>query len=452
MPFFLLSRRLRFISKHTRRFHSHSLLPPPPPPRPPPSTIKYDDDTVLATLSSYSSDWARALDFFHWVSAGPGFSHSAATLTAAVDILGKHFEFDRAWSLISSYPSLPDRSTFRSIFNRLAAARLVPDALRALDRAASFGLRDRRTFLQLIDALCEHRLAPEALDLCFKNPPFPVEKDTKVHNLLLHGWLKMGWWAQCRLLWEEMDARSVEKDLHSYSIYMAIVSKSGKPWKAVKLFKEMKNKGISPDVVAYNTVIQAAGDLDGPDRGIRMYREMLDAGCHPNVATFNTIVKLLCKEGRVREGFAFLDQMRKKGCEPNVITYHCFFRHSCRPQEILWLFRRMIETGCRPRMDTYVMLMKKFGRWGFLRPVFMVWEAMAEHGCSRDAFAYNAFIDALLQKGMVEMARKYDEEMVEKGLSPKPRKELWNKCVGHSYEGEEEGEEDDVDSGDLLRI
>jgi pentatricopeptide repeat protein len=81
-------------------------------------------------------------------------------------------------------------------------------------------------------------------------------------------------------------------------------------------------------------------------------------------------------------------------------------------------------------MDTYVMLIKRFGRWGFLRPVFFVWKTMEEQGLSPDAFAYNTLIDALLEKGMVDMARKYDEEMLAKGLSPKPRKELGTKAPG----------------------
>ncbi|PKU87828.1 pentatricopeptide repeat-containing protein At1g80550, mitochondrial [Dendrobium catenatum] len=427
MPFLFVLHRLRLIFPRSRTFHTPSSTPP----------IKFDNDTILATLSSYSNDWNRALEFFHWLSSTPGFSHSSATLTATVDILGKHFEFDRAWSLLSSFPSLPDRSTFRSLFNRLAAARLVSDALLALDRSAAFGLRDRQTFLQLIDALCAHRLTPEAYDLCFKNPPFSVNCDTKAHNLLLQGWLKMNWWGQCRRFWEDMDSRRVEKDLHSYTIYMDVVSKSGKPWKAIKLYKEMKNKGISPDAVAYNTVIQAAGHCDGAERAIRLYREMLDSGCKPTIATFNTIVNLLCSEGRVNEGYRFLGEMKKMGFEADVITYHCFFRHSSRPQEILWLFERMLATGCRPRMDTYVMLMKKFGRWGFLRPVFKVWKVMEEHGCSPDAFAYNVFIDALLQKGMVEMARKYDQEMLSKGLSPKLRKEFETKLVSGLSEDED---------------
>lgn len=72
----------------------------------------------------------------------------------------------------------------------------------------------------------------------------------------------------------------------------------------------------------------------------------------------------------------------------------------------------------------------------------MVWKAMEEHGVSPDAFAYNAMIDALLQKGMVELARKYDEEMLEKGLSAKPRKEF-----GTKYLNEEHDDDDNSFSG-----
>lgn len=211
---------------------------------------------------------------------------------------------------------------------------------------------------------------------------------------------------------------------------MDALAKSGKPWKAFKVFKEMKQKGMAIDVVAYNTAIHSVGLAQGVDFAIRLYRQMVDAGCKPNASTFNTIVKLLCKEGRFKEGYAFVQQMHKFGIEPNVLTYHCFFQYLSRPQEVLGLFEKMLERGCWPRMDTYVMLIKRFGRWGFLRPVFIVWKAMEEQGLSPDAFAYNSLIDALLQKGMVDLARKYDEEMLSKGLSPKPRKELGTKIPG----------------------
>ncbi|KAL6349624.1 hypothetical protein AAG906_035785 [Vitis piasezkii] len=74
---------------------------------------------------------------------------------------------------------------------------------------------------------------------------------------------------------------------------------------------------------------------------------MKELGCEPNVVTYDTIIKLLCEHGRIREAYGVLDQMREKDCAPNI------FR----------MFDRMINSvglGLG-RMDTYVMLMKKFG-------------------------------------------------------------------------------------------
>ncbi|KQJ84917.1 pentatricopeptide repeat-containing protein At1g80550, mitochondrial [Brachypodium distachyon] len=414
-----------------------STLQSPAPAATPAPSSSLDAAAVLETLSLYTNDWRRALDFFHWSAspAGANLPPTAATLSRAIDILGKHFEFPLATSLLLSHhdPSDPAflRPALRALLNRLAAANLVDDAVRVFESTAgSIGLRDEASFHLLIDALCDHRRVDEAHHLCFGKAPPPFPPGTKTHNLLLRGWAKTRAWTRLRQHWFDMDNRGVAKDLHSYSIYMDALAKSGKPWKAVKVFKEMKQKRLPVDIVAYNTAIHAIGLAQGVDFSVRLYRQMVDAGCKPNTATFNTIVKLLCKEGRFREGYAFVQQMHKAGCEPNVLTYHCFFQYLSRPQEVLVLFEKMLERGCRPRMDTYVMLIKRFGRWGFLRPVFFVWKTMEEQGLSPDAFAYNTLIDALLEKGMVDLARKYDEEMLAKGLSPKPRKELGTQLPG----------------------
>ncbi|PIN16005.1 hypothetical protein CDL12_11344 [Handroanthus impetiginosus] len=398
---------------------------------------------VLETLNCYANDWRLALEFFNWVETQGGFQHTTQTFNRIIDILGKFFEFDMAWNLIEGMKknpfSIPDHTTFRVLFKRYVSAHLVNEAIDAFGKLDEYNLRDDTSFSNLIDALCEYKHVMEAEELCFKKnreneydgklSGFNVES-TKIYNMILRGWFKMEWWRKCREFWEEMDKTGVRKDLYSYSIYMDIQCKSGKPWKAVKLYKEMKKKGIQLDVVAYNTVIRAIGISEGVDVAVRLYKEMIELGCEPNVVTFNTILKLLCENGRYREAHKVLNLMTKKGCEPNIITYHCFFTCLEKPQEILKLFDWMIESGVQPRMETYVMLMRKFGRWGFLRPVFLVWKKMEEHGLSPDEFAYNALIDALLQKGLVDMARKYDEEMLLKGLSAKPRAELQTKADG----------------------
>lgn len=350
-----------------------------------------------------------------------------------IDILGKFFEFEISWDLIHRMRknpiSAPDHTTFRVLFKRYVSAHLVNEAVSAFNRSEEFNLKDETLFCMLIDALCEYKHVIEAQDLCFSEKGklgFDVD-ETKICNMILRGWFKLGWWGKCREFWEEMDKRGVKKSLHSYSIYMDIMCKSGKSWKAVKLYKEMKRKRMKLDVVAYNIAIRAVSLTEGVDFGIAMFREMRELGFEPSVVTYNTILKLLCDNGRVNEAYSVFDQMLKKGYEPNVSTYHCFFGCLEKPREVIMFFDRMIEYGPRPTMDTFVLLMRKFGRWGFLRPVLMVWKRMEELGISPDEFAYNALIDALIDKGMLDMAKKYDEEMLAKGLSSKPRKELGTK-------------------------
>ncbi|KAG9132030.1 hypothetical protein Leryth_017805 [Lithospermum erythrorhizon] len=482
-PFLLLQNILNHYHTTSSNSHFHPQLPPnslSPPKLPPNSlspsklpsnslstpklspnlpnsthSVEFTTTTVLETLSSYTNDFQQALEFFNWVEINCGFCHATETYNKMIDILGKFFEFGTCWELIAKMGkngvSLPNHVTFRVMFKRYVSAHLVNEAIDVFNtKLGEFGLKDQVSFLNLVDALCEYKHVVEAEEFCFKNgygvvkdhavlePGFlsrgdeggrgiDVCLDTKIYNIILRGWFKIGRWRKCREYWEEMDRNGVEKDLYSYSIYMDIVCKSGKQLKAVMLYKEMKKKGIGLDVVAYNTVIRSIGILDGVDASVRILKEMVELGCQPNVVTYNIVLKLYCEAGKYSDTCKMLNDMCKKGCEPNVITFHGLFGSLQKPREIMQLFDKMVEMGIRPRMDTYVMLMRKFGRWGFLRPVLTIWKKIEEHGVSPDEFAYNALIDALVQKGMIDMARMYDEEMFKKGLSAKPRAELETK-------------------------
>ncbi|XP_010532104.1 PREDICTED: pentatricopeptide repeat-containing protein At1g80550, mitochondrial [Tarenaya hassleriana] len=396
----------------------------------------FDQKTVCEALTCYSNDWKRAMEFFNWVQTESGFTHTTETFNRMIDILGKFFEFETSWDLIhrmsESAISVPNHVTFRIMFKRYAMAHLVQEALDTFYKLDEFNLRDETSFCNLVDALCEYKHVVEAEELCFGKKKkidngLNVRK-TKIYNMILRGWSKMGWWGKCREFWEKMDNDGVAKDLFSYSIYMDIVCRSRKPWKAVNLYKEIKRKGIKLDAVVYNTVIRAIGLSQGVDFGIRVFHEMRELGCEPSVATYNTVIKLLCENGRMKDAYGMLNEMPKRGCSPNSITYNCFFRCMEKPREILYLFDRMIGSGIRPKMDTYVMLLRKFERWGFLRPALYVWKKMKELGDTPDSDAYNALIDALIQKGMLDMAKDYEEEMMAKGLSPRRRPELVDSC------------------------
>ncbi|KZV32618.1 pentatricopeptide repeat-containing protein mitochondrial [Dorcoceras hygrometricum] len=305
------------------------------------SPINHSDylpSTVHETLTCYENDWKLALEFFNWVEMNCSFQHTTQTFNKIIDIVGKVFEFDIAWMMIERMRknkyTFPDHVTFRIMFKRYVSAHLVKEAIHTFDKLVEYNLRDETSFSNLVDALCEYKHVIEAEELCFKNAldgnndwlvGFNVES-TKICNMILRGWFKMQWWRKCKEFWDAMDRMGVQKDFYSYSIYMDIQCKSGKPWKAVKLYKEMKKKRIQLDVVAYNTVIRAIGTSEGVDMAVSLYKEMIELGCEPNVVTFNTILKQLCENGRYKEAHKLLNLMTKKRCDPNTATYSpCFY-------------------------------------------------------------------------------------------------------------------------------
>ncbi|ERN14261.1 pentatricopeptide repeat-containing protein At1g80550, mitochondrial [Amborella trichopoda] len=394
--------------------------------------VKADHKIVEKTIRSFTNNWKIAYNFFNWADTQSGYEHSTGVCNLMLDILGKALEFDLCEKLIEKLrekSGLADQTTFRIMFKRYASAHMVKEAIEIYQKMEDFKLKDKTAFFTLIDALCEHKHVTEAEELALgKDREFPIE--TKTYNIVIRGWCKLGWWQKCRSFWEEMDQKGIARDLYSYTIYMGILIKMNKPWKAVKLYDEMKERGIVFDTAAYNTVIHALGLANEVRKSLQVYHEMVDTGCPPNIVTYNTIIKLLCRTGRITEAYDLLEQMPSNGYAPNAITYHCFFSSLSEPKALLDLFDRMVESGCSPIMETYVMLIKKFGSLGYLRPVFHVWKVMEERGCSPDEFAYNALIDALIQKGRLDLARKYDEEMLARGVSLRPRKELQMKSLG----------------------
>nr|CAD1825705.1 unnamed protein product [Ananas comosus var. bracteatus] len=392
---------------------------------PPPAPL--DPDAVLDTLSSYANDWQRAFEFFRWATSSsssplpPPSSPASSTSSASTSS-------SRSPSP-SSPPPLPRPLSllpaFRSLFNRLAAARLLPDALSALRLASSLRLPPgpSPSSSSTPSATAASSPTPNPSSSAPLPPPSPRHQGLQPPPPRLAQGPPMAPLPRA-LARHGPQPRPQRPPL--------LLRLHGRPLQVRQALERRPTlQGDGAQVRPRRRRLQHRHPRPRPLPGRRLLHQALPGDARrrvpPNAATYNTILKLLCKEGRFREAYSFVSRMKKHGCEPNALTYHCFFQYLNRPQEVLALFERMLERGCRPRTDTYVMLIKRFGRWGFLRPVFVVWKKMEEHGCSPDAFAYNALIDALLQRGMVEMARKYDEEMLAKGLSPKPRKELGSK-------------------------
>lgn len=391
-----------------------------------------DPYLVEKVLCMHVNNWKIAYGFFVWAGRQPGYQHTTEVCNAMVNILGKVKQFDIAWEVIEQMSkgekegSSVTAKTFGIMFRRYAAAHMVKEAVEAFHRMGDFNLEpDRTAFHSLINFLCEHNHVEEAEHMSIgKDSKF--SPDTKTFNILLTGWCKRKAWQECKRFWKEAnEIDSFCPNLFSYSIFMDVLAKSGNPKKALRLFQEMEERGIQPDVTVYNILIHVLGQVDRVNESLQVMPKMLEIGCRPNVMTYNSLIRNLCIAGRMHKAYRLLEQMVHQRCIPNATTYHFFFSKLGRPKETLELFDRMVRSGCVPAIDTYVLLMRKFGRWGLLRVVFIIWNQMQQRGCSPDKCAYEALIYALNKRGRFSLARKYREEMVARGLSLKPRRDVF---------------------------
>eukprot|EP01018_Ginkgo_biloba_P014229 Gb_06907 [translate_table: standard] len=394
--------------------------------------VVIDPRLVENILRGYANNWKLAYGFFMWSGRQVGYKHNTQVFNAMINILGKVKQFDIAWEMIEQMNnagkegSLVSEKTFRIMFKRYAAAHMVKEAIEAFHRMEYFNLKsDRAAFHSLLDALCEHNHVVEAERLSIgKDSIFSPE--TKTFNILLSGWCKVRAWSECRRFWKEVNQlEGFHPDIFSYSIYMDALCKSGNPKKALKLYWQMKESGCEPDVTIYNIVVHVLGQANRVNDSLKLLHAMLDTGCRPNVVTYNSVIRNLCKIGKVHKAYQLFEQMAHQHCIPNAVTYHCFFSVLKKPKEVLVLFDKMVKNGCIPTIETYIMLMRKFGSWGLLRIVFMFWNQMEQNGCSPNECAYKALIDALIRRGRYHLARKYNEEMVARGISSDPRRDLF---------------------------
>ncbi|CBI29169.3 unnamed protein product, partial [Vitis vinifera] len=211
-------------------------------------------------------------------------------------------------------------------------------------------------------------------------------------------------------------------------LYPFTQSFSTKPFKPIEP-EPLSNPIISPNSTSFDhsTVRQTLSCYANDWKRALEFFDWVQTQCGFNhtTDTYNGMIDILGKFFEFDLIWEF--NLRDETSYSNLIDALCEYKHVIEAEELF--LKESKDLVFNDDVKIYNIILRgwfKMG-WGFLRPVFIVWKKMEEQGCSPDACAYNALIDALVQKGMVDLARKYEEEMLAKGLSAKPRVDLGTK-------------------------
>ncbi|KAH7544098.1 hypothetical protein JRO89_XS15G0104600 [Xanthoceras sorbifolium] len=391
--------------------------------------LELSDDLVVDVVNRNPSDWQPAYMFFKYVRREGGYSPGSDVYNEILDALGRARRFEeliQVFDEMSERKGLVNERTYGILLNRYAAAHKVEESIEVFNRRNEFGLRDDSVAFQgLLMWLCRYKHVEDAETL-FQSKKNEFGFDIKAWNIILNGWCVLGNVHEAKRFWKDIIASNCKPDSVTGGTFINALTKKGKLGTAMKLFRAMWEKGCNPDTVTCNCVIDALCFKKRIPEALEVFREMSKRGCLPNVTTYNTLIKHLCKIQRMEKVYELLDEMdlMKGNCLPNDRTYVFLLKSLRKPEEVPKVLERMEQNGCKMNGDIYNLMLKMYMKWGCEERVRYTWDDMEKNGMGPDQRSYTIMIHGLYEKGRLENALSYFNEMRSKGMVMEPPTEI----------------------------
>ncbi|PHT98817.1 hypothetical protein BC332_32236 [Capsicum chinense] len=401
------------------------------------------EDFILSLLKRHRSDWKPAFTFFKWV-LGSGYSPRTGSFNEIIDILGRMRRFDELNQLfdeMSKRENLVNETTYGIVVNRYAAAHKVDDAIDMFYKRKILGLEpDLIAFQTLLVCLCRYKHV-ETAEFLFHNKKNEFKDDIKTWNIILNGWCVLGSSREAKRFWNDIVTSKCKPDKYTYGIFINSLCKSGKISRAVELFQTMWEKGCKPDVAICNCIIDGLCFKKRIPKALEIFQEMNERDCLPDAATYNSLIKNLCKIRRMEKVYELLNEMETNGgesCLPNARTYGYLLNSAKTSDEAIGILERMNKNRCKMTRDIYNLLLRLFMSWDDQDEVTSTWDEMERSGLGPDQRSYTIMIHGLSERGKLEDALSYFNEMISKSMVPEPQT---NKLVDVMNKLKEKGKE-----------
>ncbi|CAN6544215.1 unnamed protein product [Malus baccata var. baccata] len=181
--------------------------------------------------------------------------------------------------------------------------------------------------------------------------------------------------------------------------------------------------------IEFDLLVQACCEMKKADEALECFYLMKDKGrlkkateflgfmetlgIQPNVVTYNTIIHGYCSIGRVGRAQMLFSALKDKGVELDSYMYV-----ACARKEDLRLFNKMLEIGLVSTIVTYNTLIDGYCNKGDLDKAFGYRDEMVKKGVLPTVSTYNLLIHALLMEGKMVEVDDMVKEMKDKGMDP----------------------------------
>lgn len=316
--------------------------------------------------------------------------------------------------------SLLNIETFSIIMRKYARAQKIDEALYTFHVMDKHGVSPNlAAFNSLLSALCKSNNVRKAQEV-FDEMSDRFEPDSKTYSILLQGWGLAPNLPKMFELFEEMVGRGCKPDIVTYGIMVDSLCKARRTEKAVEVVREMRCRGCPPTSFIYSVLVHAYGAEKRIQDAVDAFLEMERDGVVPDVAIYNALVSAFCKVHRFENAYRVLGEMEDRGVCPNSRTCNIILNGLIslgRTDEAYTFFRRMIRV-CEPDSDTYTIMIKMFFESDRVDKAMKVWRYMGKVQFVPSMHTFSVLVNGLCEKGEVDKACSFLEEMIENGIRP----------------------------------
>ncbi|KAF8213160.1 hypothetical protein K438DRAFT_1956578 [Mycena galopus ATCC 62051] len=302
------------------------------------------------------------------------------------------------WKDMAKFKCRPGILTWNMVINAYADRGAIDKVLEAWRTISTHNVKpDALTYRAIISCLFEGKRMADALQWfnTFETdakPSCTVEHSLLVHNVVLHGLLRLG-----------RDGAET----------------------ASSIFLKMQKDGPQPDLISYNTMLGYHGRQADFKAMAAVINQMGSAQVAGDVFTFSTILSALLKVGQADAPAMVMNIMRNQGVQANVATYSAIIQSQMAEQTMMHLKASMSlldemekDRSVEPNEITYTSILAGLYRGSWLSADQVDWykrdiiARMHKMKVSLKAGGYNILIRACLKEpGGLEDALAFHREM-----------------------------------------
>lgn len=115
--------------------------------------------------------------------------------------------------------------------------------------------------------------------------------------------------ARALSMYEEMQKAECKPSMHTYTVLMYSLARSGKIHEAEALFESLPSLGHRPNVVTYTALIQSLLNIGQDEKALALFERMKEAKITPTRITLKVLAKGLRNAGRLEEAEKIEDSL-----------------------------------------------------------------------------------------------------------------------------------------------